>query len=92
MGLSHSTIDNPTNVPTVPPDCLSQAPEGPAEPPSSVDHSPDKAELFVPYIGNSGDALHRVIVEDIHEVQKCSQERAKGEAQAFFLSPMPASC
>ncbi|KAJ9069792.1 hypothetical protein DSO57_1014905 [Entomophthora muscae] len=26
-GLSHSTIDNPTNVPTVPPDCLPLASE-----------------------------------------------------------------
>ncbi|KAJ9078171.1 hypothetical protein DSO57_1009584 [Entomophthora muscae] len=33
VGLSHSTIDNPTNVPTVLPDCLPQAPEGQVAPP-----------------------------------------------------------
>ncbi|KAJ9067104.1 hypothetical protein DSO57_1003017 [Entomophthora muscae] len=81
-GLSHSTIDNPTNVPTVPPDCLPQASEGLVAPPYSADHSPDKAELFVPDVGYSGNALHCVIVEDVHLVQTRSQAKAKGKAQA----------
>ncbi|KAJ9074706.1 hypothetical protein DSO57_1003762 [Entomophthora muscae] len=86
-GLSHSTIDNPTNVPNVPPDCLPQAPEGHVEPPSGADHSPDKAELFVPDIDYSGNSLHCVIVEDFHIVQTCSQARAKGKAQAVVSRP-----
>ncbi|KAJ9059561.1 DNA damage-inducible protein 1 [Entomophthora muscae] len=81
-GLSHSTIDNPTNVPNVPPDCLSQVPAGHVEPPSGSNHSLDKAELFVPDISYSGNAFHCVIVEDVHKVQTCSQARAKGKAQA----------
>ncbi|KAJ9085704.1 hypothetical protein DSO57_1011406 [Entomophthora muscae] len=50
-GLSHSPMNNPTNVPTIPPDCLPQAPEGPVAPLYSADHSPDKAELFVLDVG-----------------------------------------
>ncbi|KAJ9074245.1 hypothetical protein DSO57_1008509 [Entomophthora muscae] len=75
-------MKSPTNVPNVPPDCLLQAPEGPVAPPYSADHSPDKAELFVPDVSYSGNTLHHVIVEDIHVVQTCSQEKAKGKAQA----------
>ncbi|KAJ9067910.1 hypothetical protein DSO57_1034132 [Entomophthora muscae] len=86
-GLSHSTIDNPTNVPTVLPDCLPQAPEGQVVPPYVVDHSPDKKELFVPDISYSGNALHRVIVEDVHVVQTCSQARAEDKAQAVVSKP-----
>ncbi|KAJ9053609.1 hypothetical protein DSO57_1022626 [Entomophthora muscae] len=85
--LSHSTIDNPTNVPTVPPDCLPQAPEGQVVPPYSANHLLDKAELFVPDISYSGNALHHVIVEDVHIVQTRSQARAKGKAQPVVSKP-----
>ncbi|KAJ9086527.1 hypothetical protein DSO57_1003079 [Entomophthora muscae] len=85
--LSHSTIDNPTNVPTILPDCLLQAPEGPVARPYGADHSPDKAELFVPDVGYSGNALHHVIVEDVHVVQTHSQAKAKGKAQAVVSKP-----
>ncbi|KAJ9088702.1 hypothetical protein DSO57_1020486 [Entomophthora muscae] len=61
-GLSHSTIDTPTNVPNVLPDCPTQVLEGHAEPPS-------------------GNALHCVIVEDVHTT------RAKSEAQAVVSKP-----
>ncbi|KAJ9060601.1 hypothetical protein DSO57_1029040 [Entomophthora muscae] len=60
-GLSHSTIDNPSNVPN--------------------------AELFVSDIGYSGNALNRVIVEDVYTVQTRSQAMAKGEAQAIVSKP-----
>ncbi|KAJ9079588.1 hypothetical protein DSO57_1033902 [Entomophthora muscae] len=80
-------MNNPTNVPTVPPDCLLQASEGPAAPSYSADHSPDKAELFVPDVSYSGNALHCVIVEDVHVVQTCSQAKAKGKAQAVVSKP-----
>ncbi|KAJ9068397.1 hypothetical protein DSO57_1029125 [Entomophthora muscae] len=80
-------MNNPTNVPTVPPDCPLQAPEGPAAPSYSADHSPDKAELFVPDVGYSGNALHCVIVEDVHVVQTHSQAKAKGKAQAVVSKP-----
>ncbi|KAJ9086004.1 hypothetical protein DSO57_1008519 [Entomophthora muscae] len=86
-GLSHSTIDNPNNVPTVPPERLPQAPEGLVAPPYDADYSPDKAELFVPDVSYSGNALHRVIVEDVHIVQTRSQARAKGKAQAVVSKP-----
>ncbi|KAJ9049785.1 hypothetical protein DSO57_1021006 [Entomophthora muscae] len=87
MGLSHSTIDSPTNFPTVPPDCLLQAPEGSVATPYSANHSPDKAELFVPDISYSGDALHRVIVKNVQVVQTCIQARAKGKAQTVVSKP-----
>ncbi|KAJ9078011.1 hypothetical protein DSO57_1011058 [Entomophthora muscae] len=86
-GLSHSTIDNPINVPTVLPDCLLQATEGSIAPPYSADHSPDKVEIFFPDIGYSGNALHCVIVEDVHVVQTRSQSKAKGKAQAVVSKP-----
>ncbi|KAJ9077519.1 hypothetical protein DSO57_1015921 [Entomophthora muscae] len=86
-GLSNSTLDNPTNVPTVPPDRQPQAPEGPVAPPYGADHSPDKAELFFPDVGYSGNALHRVIVEDIYVVQTRSQAKAKGKAQEVVSKP-----
>ncbi|KAJ9060245.1 hypothetical protein DSO57_1032908 [Entomophthora muscae] len=85
--IPHSTIDNPTNVPAVPPDCLPQAPEGQVVPPYGANYSPDKADLFVPDIGYSGNALHCIIVEDIYLVQTCSQARAKGKAQAVVSKP-----
>ncbi|KAJ9066050.1 hypothetical protein DSO57_1013492 [Entomophthora muscae] len=69
-------MHNPTNVPNVPPDHLPPAPEGQVVPPYGADHSPEKAELFVPDTSYSGNALHCVIVEDIHVVQTCSQARA----------------
>ncbi|KAJ9062087.1 hypothetical protein DSO57_1014509 [Entomophthora muscae] len=74
-------MNNPTNVPTVLPDRLLQAPEGPVAPPYGADHSPDKVELFVLDVGYSGNALHCVIVEDVHVVQTHSQEKANGKAQ-----------
>ncbi|KAJ9071119.1 hypothetical protein DSO57_1000792 [Entomophthora muscae] len=74
-------MNNPANVPTVPPDCLPQALEGPAAPSYGADHSSDKEELFVPDVGYSGNALHCVIVEDVHVVQRRSQAKAKGKAQ-----------
>ncbi|KAJ9062660.1 hypothetical protein DSO57_1008423 [Entomophthora muscae] len=74
-------MNNLTNVPTVPPDHLLQAPEGPCN------HSPDKAELFFPDVGYSGNTLHRVIVEDVHVVQTRSQSKAKGKAQAIVSKP-----
>ncbi|KAJ9085599.1 hypothetical protein DSO57_1012397 [Entomophthora muscae] len=86
-GLSHSTMNNPINVPTVPPDRLLQALEGPVAPSYGADHSPDKAELFVPDVSYSGNALHCVIVEDVHVVQTRSQAKAKGKAQAVFSKP-----
>ncbi|KAJ9059585.1 hypothetical protein DSO57_1000548 [Entomophthora muscae] len=86
-GLSHSTMNNPTNVPTALPDCLPQALEGPVAPSYGADHSPDKAELFFPDVGYSGNALHCVIVEDIHVVQTLSQAKAEGEAQAVVSKP-----
>ncbi|KAJ9071602.1 hypothetical protein DSO57_1038226 [Entomophthora muscae] len=61
-------MNNPINVPTVLPDCLPQALEGPVAQSYDADHSPDKAELFVPDVGYSGNALHHVIVEDVHVV------------------------
>ncbi|KAJ9052494.1 hypothetical protein DSO57_1033567 [Entomophthora muscae] len=78
---------SPTNVPTVPPERPLQAPEGSAAPSYGADHSPDKAELFVPDVGYSGDALHCVIVEDVHIVQTRSQAKAKGKAQAVDSKP-----
>ncbi|KAJ9059535.1 DNA damage-inducible protein 1 [Entomophthora muscae] len=75
-------MNNPTNIPTAPPDCLLQAPEGPVAPPYSADHSPYKVELFSPDVGYSGNALHCVIVEDVHLVQTRNQAKAKGKAQA----------
>ncbi|KAJ9062904.1 hypothetical protein DSO57_1005706 [Entomophthora muscae] len=86
-GLFHSTIDNPTNVPNIPPDCPPQALEGHVEPPSSAAHSPYKAELFVPDINYSGNALHCIIVEDVHAVQTHSQAWAEGKAQAVVSKP-----
>ncbi|KAJ9068331.1 hypothetical protein DSO57_1029795 [Entomophthora muscae] len=86
-GLSHSTINNLINVLTVLPDRLPQAPEGPVASLYGADHSPDKDELFVPDIGYSGNALHCVIVEDVHIVQTHSQARAKGKAQAVVSKP-----
>ncbi|KAJ9088159.1 hypothetical protein DSO57_1025899 [Entomophthora muscae] len=86
-GLSHSTIDNLTNIPNVLPDQLPQAPEGHVEPPSGAIHSPDKDELFVPDIGYSDNALHCDIVKDVHAVQTRSQSRAKGKAQAVVSKP-----
>ncbi|KAJ9078756.1 hypothetical protein DSO57_1003614 [Entomophthora muscae] len=80
-------MNNPTNVPTVPPDHLPQALEGLAAPSYGADHSPDKADLFVPDVGYSGNALHCVIVEDIHVVQTCSQVKAKCKAQAVVSKP-----
>ncbi|KAJ9085959.1 hypothetical protein DSO57_1009009 [Entomophthora muscae] len=80
-------MNNPTNVPTVPPDCPLQAPEGLAAPSYSADHSPSKAELFVPDVGYSGNALHCVIVEDVHVVQTRSQTNAKDKAQAVVSKP-----
>ncbi|KAJ9066023.1 hypothetical protein DSO57_1013681 [Entomophthora muscae] len=80
-------MNNPTNVPTVLPDRLLQAPEGPVAPPYNADHSLDKAELFVLDIGYSGNALHPVIVEDVHVVQTHSQVKAKGKAQAVVSKP-----
>ncbi|KAJ9065024.1 hypothetical protein DSO57_1024221 [Entomophthora muscae] len=62
-------------------------PEGQVVPPYGTDHSPDKAELFVPDIDYSGNALHCVIVEDIHIVQKHNQARDKGKAQAVVPKP-----
>ncbi|KAJ9055770.1 hypothetical protein DSO57_1000628 [Entomophthora muscae] len=64
-----------------------QAPEGPVAPPYSADHSLDKADLFAPDVGYSGNALHRVIVEDVHVVQTRSQAKAKGKAQAVVSKP-----
>ncbi|KAJ9056748.1 hypothetical protein DSO57_1029769 [Entomophthora muscae] len=46
-----------------------------------ADHSPDKAELFFPDVSYSGNALHCVIVEDVHVVQTRSQAKAEGKAQ-----------
>ncbi|KAJ9070814.1 hypothetical protein DSO57_1003676 [Entomophthora muscae] len=69
-------MNNPTNVPTVPPDLLPQALEGPVAPSYGADHSPDMVELFVPDIGYSGNALHCIIVEDVHVVQTRSQAKA----------------
>ncbi|KAJ9067352.1 hypothetical protein DSO57_1000264 [Entomophthora muscae] len=86
-GLSHSTINNPTNVPNGLPDCLPPASERQIAPPDGADHSPDKADLFIPDTGYSGNALHCVIVEDIHVVQTHSQARAEGEAQAVVSKP-----
>ncbi|KAJ9059292.1 hypothetical protein DSO57_1003909 [Entomophthora muscae] len=86
-GLSHSTVNIPTNVPTVPPERLLQAPEGLVAPSYSADHSPYKAELFVPDVRYSGNALHCVIVEEVHVVQTHSQEKAKGEAQTVVSKP-----
>ncbi|KAJ9068671.1 hypothetical protein DSO57_1026374 [Entomophthora muscae] len=80
-------MNNPTNVPTVPPDCLPQALEGPVAPFYGADHSPDKAELFVPDVSYSGNALYCVIVEDVHVVQTRSQAKAKGKAQAVVSKP-----
>ncbi|KAJ9061901.1 hypothetical protein DSO57_1016135 [Entomophthora muscae] len=80
-------MNNPTNVPTVPPDRLPQAPEGLVAPPHGADHSPYKAELFVPEVGYSGNALHRVIVEDVHVVQTRSKANAKGKAQVVVSKP-----
>ncbi|KAJ9053795.1 hypothetical protein DSO57_1020636 [Entomophthora muscae] len=77
----------PTNVPTVPPDFLLQAPEGLVAPPYGADHSPDKAKLFVPNFSYSGNALHRIIVEDVHVVQTNSQAKAKGKAQVVVYKP-----
>ncbi|KAJ9076690.1 DNA damage-inducible protein 1 [Entomophthora muscae] len=86
-GLSHSTIDNPTNIPNIPPDYLPQVPEWYVEPPSVAGHSPNKAELFVPGIGYSGNVLHHLIFEDVHTVQTHSQARAKGKAQVVVSKP-----
>ncbi|KAJ9066140.1 hypothetical protein DSO57_1012539 [Entomophthora muscae] len=65
-------MNNPTNVPTVLPDCLPQAPEGLVAPSYDADHSPDKTELFVLDVGYSDNDLHCVIIEDVHVVQTCS--------------------
>ncbi|KAJ9060236.1 hypothetical protein DSO57_1033017 [Entomophthora muscae] len=86
-GLSHPTIYTPTNVPNALPDCLTQVLEGHVEPSSGVNHSPDRAKLFVPDIGYSGNTLHCFIVEDIHTVQTHSQTRAEGKAQAVVSKP-----
>ncbi|KAJ9076293.1 hypothetical protein DSO57_1027703 [Entomophthora muscae] len=80
-------MNNPTNIPTFPPDCLLQAPEGLVAPPYGADHSPDKVELFILDVGYSVNALHAVIVEDVHVVQTCSQAKAKGKAQAVVSKP-----
>ncbi|KAJ9060269.1 hypothetical protein DSO57_1032682 [Entomophthora muscae] len=80
-------MNNPTNVPTILPNRPSQAPEGPAAPSHGADHSPDKAELFVPDVSYSGNALHCVIVEDVHVVQTRSQAKVKGKAQAVVSKP-----
>ncbi|KAJ9051730.1 DNA damage-inducible protein 1 [Entomophthora muscae] len=80
-------MNNPTNVPTVLPNCLPQAPEGLVAPSYGADHSPDKAELFVPDVGYSGNALHCVIVEDVHLVQTRSQAKAEGKAQEVVSKP-----
>ncbi|KAJ9089562.1 hypothetical protein DSO57_1011617 [Entomophthora muscae] len=80
-------MNNLTNIPTILPDCLLQAPEGLVAPPYGADHSPDKVELFVLDVGYSGNSLHRVIDEDIHVVQTCSQPKAKGEAQVVVYKP-----
>ncbi|KAJ9065696.1 hypothetical protein DSO57_1016927 [Entomophthora muscae] len=80
-------MNNPTNSPTVLPDCPSQALEGPAAPSHSADHSPDKVELFVPDVSYSGNALHCVIVEDDHVVQTRRQAKAKGKAQVVVSKP-----
>ncbi|KAJ9089117.1 DNA damage-inducible protein 1 [Entomophthora muscae] len=79
-------MNNPTNVPTVLPDRLLQALEGPVAPSYSADHSPDKSELFVPD-GYSGNALHHIIVQDVHVVQTRSQAKAEGKAQAVVSKP-----
>ncbi|KAJ9087427.1 hypothetical protein DSO57_1033475 [Entomophthora muscae] len=79
--------EQPHQCPHCLPDRPSQAPEGPAAPSYGADHSPDKAELFVPEVGYSGNALHCVIVEDVHVVQTCSQAKAKGKAQAVVSKP-----
>ncbi|KAJ9074070.1 hypothetical protein DSO57_1009939 [Entomophthora muscae] len=86
-GISHPTIDTPTNIPNIPPDCPTQVLKGHVEPPSGVNHSPDRSKLFVPDIGYSGNALHCFIVEDIHTVQTDSQTRAEGKAQAVVSKP-----
>ncbi|KAJ9069268.1 hypothetical protein DSO57_1020080 [Entomophthora muscae] len=65
----------------IPPDCPTQVLEGHTKPPSCVNHSPDKADLFFLDLGYSGNDLHCVIVEDIHTT------RAKGEAQAVVSKP-----
>ncbi|KAJ9084728.1 hypothetical protein DSO57_1021232 [Entomophthora muscae] len=80
-------MNNPTNVPTILPDRLLQAPEGLVAPPYSADHSPDKAEIFVPDVGYSGNALNCFIVKDVYVVQTHSQAKAKGKAQAVVSKP-----
>ncbi|KAJ9077671.1 hypothetical protein DSO57_1014482 [Entomophthora muscae] len=80
-------MNNPINVPTVPPDCIPQALEGSVAPPYGADNSPDKAELFVLDVGYSGNALHCGIVEDVHVVQTHSQAKAKGKYQAIVSKP-----
>ncbi|KAJ9052072.1 hypothetical protein DSO57_1037813 [Entomophthora muscae] len=79
--------EQPHQCPTVLPDCLLQALEGPVAPSYSADHSPDKAELFIPDVGYSGNALHCVIVEDVHIVKTCSQAKAEGKAQVVVSKP-----
>ncbi|KAJ9054525.1 hypothetical protein DSO57_1013398 [Entomophthora muscae] len=79
--------NNLTNVLTVLPDRLPQAPERPVAPPYGADHFPDKAELFVLDVDYSGNALHHVIVEDVHLVQTRSQAKAKGKAQVVVSKP-----
>ncbi|KAJ9072349.1 hypothetical protein DSO57_1028473 [Entomophthora muscae] len=85
-GLSHSTIDTPTNVPNVPPDCSTQVPEAHMESLSGVSHSPDRAELFFPDISYSGNTLYCVIVEDVYIVQTHSQKRLKAKPKQLSLS------
>ncbi|KAJ9057205.1 hypothetical protein DSO57_1024861 [Entomophthora muscae] len=82
-GLSHSTINNPTNVPTVPPGRLLQAPERPVAPPYSADHSPDKAELFVLNVGYSVNALHRVRIDNFSPLELQAQERESNLEPGF---------
>ncbi|KAJ9084354.1 hypothetical protein DSO57_1025457 [Entomophthora muscae] len=83
-GLSHSTIDTPTNVSNVPPDFPTQNTEAPADPLSDVSQTSDGAEIFVPNISYSGNTLHHIIVEDVHTMQTRSQTRAEGKAQAVI--------
>ncbi|KAJ9078029.1 hypothetical protein DSO57_1011073 [Entomophthora muscae] len=48
MGLSHSTMDTHTKVPSVPPNFPIEELEDNAEPPTGAKHSPYRAKLFVP--------------------------------------------
>ncbi|KAJ9066956.1 hypothetical protein DSO57_1004718 [Entomophthora muscae] len=83
-GLSHSTTDIPTNVPSVLPDFPTQELEDNVGPPSGANYSPERAKLFVPDKGYSGNTLHCVIVKDVHTVQKLSQAKAECEIPSSF--------